>query len=114
MTLPITPDLLEAAYVFLCATPPFKRWGLPPGDEVKFGVTRSRKTQGDHVLHDSTHYIRVSSAKVGHTASLLALMAHEMVHAACDREGVRSEHGAAFKKRARAVCRYHGFDPMEF
>jgi hypothetical protein len=114
MTLPLTPDLLRASYNFLRATPPFKSWGLPPGEGVKFRVTRSRKTQGDHLLLNGAHTIRVSCVKVGYTASLLALMAHEMVHVVCDREGVRSEHGASFKKRAATVCRYHGFDPAEF
>ncbi len=114
MTLPINPALLCAAYDFLRATPPFKSWGLPPGSDVVFKVTRSRKTQGDHLLLNGIHTIRVSCVKVGYTAGLIVLMAHEMVHAACDLEGVRSAHGKAFKKRAAAVCRYHGFDPAEF
>ena len=41
-------------------------------------------------------------------------MAHEMVHAKCDAEGVRAEHGAEFKRRAALVCKYHGFDPKTF
>jgi hypothetical protein len=114
MTLPITPELLRASYDFLCATPPLERWDLPRGEDVVFKVTRSRKTQGDHLLLNGVHTIRVSCVKVGHTASLLALMAHEMVHVACDLKGVRSEHGASFRKRAKMVCRYHGFDPAEF
>ena len=114
MTLPLTPGLLRASYNFLCETPPFKRWCLPLGRDVEFKVTRSRKTQGDQLLFRGFHTIRVSSRKVGYTASLMAFMAHEMVHVVCDREGVRSEHGAAFRKRAAAVCRYHGFDPAEF
>jgi hypothetical protein len=114
MTLPITPDLLRASYDFLRETPPFKRWGLPHGENVVFKVTRSRKTQGDHLLLNDVHTIRVSCVKVGYVAGLLALMAHEMVHAACGLKGVRSEHGAEFRKRAAMVCRYHGFDPAEF
>lgn len=114
MTLLITPELLRASYNFLRETQPFKWWSLPLGEDVEFKVTRSRKTQGDHLLLDDVHTIRVSSRKVGYTASLVVLMAHEMVHVICDREGVRSEHGAAFRKRAVAVCRYHGFDPAEF
>ncbi len=114
MTLPITPALLRATYDFLRVTPPFKSWGLPPGEDVVFKVTRSRNTHGDHLLHNGVHTIRVSCIKVGYTAVLISLMAHEMVHAVCDLEGVRSAHGKAFKRRAAAVCRYHGFDPMEF
>ena len=114
MTLPLTPDLLEATYDFLRRTPPFNRWNLPTGGEITFRVTRNTKTQGDHLLHDGRHTIRVSSRKVGYTTGLVALMAHEMVHVVCDREGIRSEHGALFRRRAASICRIHGFDPMEF
>ncbi len=113
MALPITPDLLEAAYDFLCATPPFKSWRMPPGDEVKFGVMRKADTRGDHEKQrNGQHMIRVSSTNTGCTDALLRVMAHEMVHVICTRE--RAMHGAAFQKRARAVCRYHGFDPLLF
>ena len=114
MTLPITPELLRAVYAFLLETPPFKRWGLPQGEDVIFQVTRNRKTQGDHLFINGVHTIRVSRVKIGYTAGLIALMAHEMVHAACDIERVRSEHGREFRKRAEEVCLYHGFDPAEF
>ncbi len=112
MTLPITPELLEATYDFLRQTPPFKSWRLPPGDEVKFGVMRKVDTRGDHEHRNGQHMIRVSSANTGCTDALLRVMAHEMVHVGCPRE--RAMHGVAFLKRARAVCRYHGFDPLLF
>lgn len=106
--------MLEAVYDFLRRTPPFKNWGMPTSGEVMFRITRSTRTQGDHLLHRGRHTIRVSSRKVGHTWVLVELMAHEMVHVVCDRDGVRSEHGAEFMKRAILVCRYHGFDPKHF
>jgi hypothetical protein len=114
MTLPLTPDLLRATYNFLRETQPFMWWSLPRGEDVEFKVTRSRKIQGDCLRLNDVYTIRASCIKVGRTASLMALMAHEMVHVACDLKGVRSEHGAAFRKRAKVVCRYHGFDPAEF
>jgi len=114
MSLPLTKELLRGTYDFLRLTPPFKKWKLPPGELVDFRVTRNATVHGDHLLRKGQHRIRVSSKKVGATRTLLELMAHEMVHVKCDREGVRSEHGAAFKRAARTVCRYHGFDEACF
>ena len=114
MTLPLTPALLRATYDFLRQTPPFKRWNMPPGDEVKFHVTRNLEVQGDHLLNARIHTIRVSRQKTGTTRVLIELMAHEMVHVKCDAEGIRSEHGREFHRRAALVCRYHGFDPRNF
>ena len=114
MTLPLTPTLLRATYDYLCQTPPFTRWHMPPGREVRFRVTRSWTVQGDHLLEKGRHTVRVSSNKSGTTHTLLQLMAHEMVHVVCDRDGVRSEHGREFRRRAASVCRYHGFDPRNF
>ena len=114
VTLPLTKDLLRGAYDFLRMTPPFKKWKLPPGEIVKFVVTRSPTVQGDHILVKGVHTIRVSCKKVGATSTLMELMAHEMVHVKCDRDGVKSEHGADFKRAARLVCKYHGFDEASF
>ncbi len=113
MTLPITPELLEAAYDFLRATPPFKGWRMPAGGLVKFGVMRKADTRGDYeLLKSGRHFIRVSSTNTGCLDALIRVMAHEMVHVACPRE--RAMHGPEFMKRARSVCRYHGFDLLLF
>ena len=114
MTLPITPELLRASYNFLRATPPFKRWDMPPGEDVKFNVTRSVWTRGDHEIRKGTHIIGVSSVNTGCTDALLRVMAHEMVHASLGDSCGKSVHGAAFHKRARSVCRYHSFDQKMF
>ncbi len=114
MPLPLTPKLLRVSYEFLRETPPFRNWRLPEGAEVKFHVTRNRLVQGDHRMENGLHIIRISSAKIGNTHTLLEVMAHEMVHAACDRDGARSEHGRDFHRRARLVCKYHGFDSKSF
>jgi len=114
MALPLTPALLEATYEFLRRTPPFHKWNLPPGEVVTFKVTRNAHVQGDHLLVKGKHTIRASSKKTGNTHNLIELMAHEMVHAKCDLEGVRAEHGAEFKRAARAVCKAHGFDEKNF
>ncbi len=115
MSLPNTPEMLEAAYDFLRATPPFKRWGLPSGSEVKFGVMQKAWIRGDHEMTTGgRHIIRVSSINTGCTDALLRVLAHEMIHVACADRCVKTTHGAVFKTRALLVCRYHGFDPKMF
>ena len=42
MALRLTPEILEGAYEFLRATPPFRGWRLPHADEVEFVVSRHR------------------------------------------------------------------------
>lgn len=120
MTLPLTPDMLAGAYEFLRATPPFNKWRLPHADDVEFHVIRDAHCRGDY-QHDKTkdtHRIRISSRSGnGYTASLLATVAHEMVHAAEHRyapDRRHGEHGARFKRMAARVCKFHGFDPKEF
>lgn len=114
MSLPLTKELLRGTYDFLRLTPPFKKWKLPPGEIVIFKVTRSPTVTGDHLLYKGQHTIRVSAKKVGSTQTLIELMAHEMVHVKCDREGVKTEHGFHFKGAACLVCKYHGFDEASF
>ena len=114
MSLPLTKDLLRGTYDFLRLTPPFKKWKLPPGEVVLFVVTRNPLIQGDHIMVKGVHRIRVSSKKVSATWTLIELMAHEMVHVKCDRDGIKSEHGADFKRAARLVCKYHGFNEGHF
>lgn len=106
----LTPDILEAAYDYMRATPPFRRWKLPPGDEVEFHVTRRREHRGDCQSAHNHHIIRISAFNIGHTDSLMRVMAHEMVHIYCDRKKVRSHHGREFLRAAARVCQLHGFD----
>lgn len=110
----LTPDILRAAYDFLRATPPFKRWKLPEGETIKFRVSRHRDTYAVCISQADDHEIVMSSLKTGHTSSLICTMAHEMVHLHLHRRGESPHHGVAFKKCAALVCRYHGFDPKAF
>jgi SprT-like family len=117
VTLPINADVLRGCYNFLNETEPFRRWNLPDGEDVRFVVTRSRSNAGRHWTENDKHIIEISGALLGHTHSLIEIMAHEMVHAHERRnKGASScgEHGASFKRWAGAVCRYHGFDPKYF
>lgn len=118
MALRLTPEVLAAAYDYLRSTPPFRRWRrhLPPSDEVSFYVVRDTKTRGWHRLNGS-HEVAVNERWVGHTATLMEVMAHEMVHVyqedrGSGRAGV--QHNAEFVRLAGQVCRHHGFDPRSF
>lgn len=117
MTLPLTPEILEAAYGYLKATPPFRSWGLPPSDEVRFVVAADRGLSGWHIHKAGGHDIAISSSVIGHTSSLIPVLAHEMVHLyqAHKKTFTRNtQHNAEFKKLMARVSKYHGFDPKMF
>ena len=124
MTLPLSPDVLAAAYDFLAATEPFRRWNLPDSEDVRFRVVRSRAMFAQYVWEgagaDVRHTIEMSSATVGHTKTLLESLGHEMIHLHLRLTGMESRskdpnvHNMAFRKLAADVCRIHGFDPKAF
>ena len=114
MRFQLSPQMCEAAYEFWRSAPPFRRWKLPPSDEIQFHVIHKRGLFADCEMVDGEHIIRISTAKVRDTYALVDTMAHEMVHVYLDRRGVRAHHGADFKRCAARVCRIHGFDPKTF
>ena len=120
MTLPLTPDMLEAAYNYLKVTPPFNRWKLPDTDDVSFKLSKSQKEFANYQWDGKNHTITVSILSVGHTATLLQYMAHEVIHMFLEEKGLESKtggpdvHNLHFKKFALQVCGYHGFDPKAF
>jgi hypothetical protein len=116
MTLRLTPDMLAAAYDFLRAAEPFKGWKLPEAEELGFHVVRDPKIFADFGMENGVAVIRVSEARNGHAVTLLATMAHEMIHLhqhrrKLDRGG---DHNADFRARAARICALHGFDPKTF
>ena len=117
MSLPLTRDILRAAYAYLAETPPFNRWNMPDAEDIEFRVSRSNDTCGTYEKVKGKHVIGASSALIGWTNSLMALVAHEMVHLHQNHSGMESphaEHNAAFHKLAKRVCDVHGFDPKLF
>lgn len=114
MTLRLTPDMLASGYDFLRETQPFKGWKLPPSDDVGFGIIRHGDRYADFGVEKNIPMIRVSETCVGHTSTLLAKLAHEICHLQQYRLGLRDDHGASFRRMARAVCRAHGWDPKTF
>lgn len=116
MTLPLSPDVLRAAYDYLNVTEPFRRWNLPDGEDVVFKVLRSRVDCGCYWKTRGRHHIGISAMRTVRTVSLIETMAHEMVHLYEEITGIagKAEHGAAFRHIAAIVCRRHGFDPALF
>ena len=113
--LQITPHQLGAVYDCLRAFPPFRRWKLPPAEEVHFSVTRARDRFGSYCPRGAGHHITASSEKIGHYDTLARLVAHEMIHMKLQIEGHPGWHlhGSVFRRLAASVARYHGFDPKE-
>ena len=114
MTLRLTPDMLAAGYDFLRMTEPFRRWKLPDSEELGFHVVRKAGLSADFGVEDAIPFIRVSEACNGHTSTLLASLAYEMIHLRQHLTGDRELHGPRFRRMAARVCAAHGFDPKIF
>ncbi len=116
----LTPDILRAAYNYLSETEPFNGWNLPDAEYVDFAVTKTRKRQGRcncHVDGQSRCYkLDVSQKYVTHTASLMLILAHEMIHVHEFEAKLmeRRHHGKVFWALAKEVCDAHGFDLGQF
>jgi hypothetical protein len=117
MTLLLDPDMLEATYNFLKCTPPFKRFKLPDSDDVIFTVGFKHNVLGEYRWFDHQHTITISGRCIGYTDGLIETMAHEMIHLYLEhtnQESYNNAHSMLFRKIAKQVCRYHGFDPKRF
>ena len=115
----MTPNMLVAAYEFLCLMPPFSRWHLPVSDEVEFHVMRQYDREGDYEGPPSrkNHLIRCSSRWIGHTDNLLRVMAHEMIHLhqrLRKSDTPNTNHNREFVRLADQVATTHGWDPRLF
>ena len=110
----LTPDALVAAYEFLRAMPPARRWKLPHADEVEFSVIHHKKNEADHLIWRGRHAIRVAANQIVSTDNLLVAMAHEMIHAYQDgvlKSGSRRVvHNAEFRRLSKRMCTYHGWN----
>lgn len=120
MTLPLTAEMLAAAYDYLRVTPPFNRWNLPESEDVKFSVSKSARDYAAYRWDGKQHTICLSAKAIGFTNTLHLYLAHEMVHMHLEERGWESRtggpdtHNAAFRKLAARVCAAHGFDPKAF
>lgn len=120
MTLQLTTEMLAGAYEYLKSTPPFNKWSLPEADEIEFKVSRRTTEFGRYQLVGGKHVISLSSVSIGHTSTLISIMAHETIHLHLEeskmesRSGNLNTHNAAFRILAAQVCKVHGFDPKSF
>lgn len=115
MTLPLTKEMLAAAYDFLAATPPFRDWSLPDSEEVRFKVGRFRSHCAHYQWDGKQHTITASANAIGHTDTLIRKLAHELIHLhleelGMDSRGTANTHSGAFRRLAAEVCKIHGFD----
>ena len=96
--------------------PPFCRWKLPPCSEVVFHVAKTDKWHAAWWVYGERHHIEVSEKKHGHIGSLVASMAHEMIHVRqkVNKTETKGEHNAEFKRLAKRVCDAFGFDYGQF
>lgn len=114
----LTPEILERTYELLRITPPFKAWKLPEVDDLEFKVSRSKATFAAYraAYKNRPAYIEVSQHSCKNTHMLIEAMAHEMVHLSLQSCGSEENEGhtPAFWRRARAVCKQHGFGVWTF
>lgn len=114
MALRLRRDAIAAAYEYLRASDPFRNWRLPASSEIRFRIVRDPKMFADFTARGSIYTIRISAARNGHTNTLMATLAHEMIHLRQELTGDREKHGPRFQRMASRVCAVHGFDPLGF
>ena len=118
MKLKLSPVILAGVYESLRLCAPLARWKLPPGEDIKFIVSRHTDREGQYTrrVGTSEHFISVSEVRIAHFDSLAIVMAHEMIHLAQAvlKLETRGEHNADFRRRAALVCKTLGFDPHIF
>lgn len=109
----LTPEILAASYSYLRLTLPFRRWKLPPPEEVIFRVYKSSYTYGTawKERNRPVYGISISNELANCTGAFIETMAHEMVHLYLH---PYHGHGAKFDKAARLVCKHHGFNHLIF
>mgnify|MGYP001599110737 CR=1 FL=1 len=106
----LTPSVLKASYEYLKACPPFSRWGLPDGDSIEWHVINKKDIDGFCTEFKKGAYrIEINANKIKATETLMATMAHEMVHIRLFMQEVKALHGYEFKRLAKMVCKEHGF-----
>lgn len=112
MSFPLSPEHLAHMYECLRQLPPFTEWKLPESDAVKFRTPAIT----DYGEFRYPNIITVSSMKHGHFDRLMETLAHEMVHYAQALKGTdnKAQHNADFKRRAKRVCSFFGWDYKGF
>ena len=117
MTVPITPEILAAAWDYICTTPPLCDWNLPASDDITFRVIKTRKVFGQISMRRKRYVIEVSESRCGRHDVILSTLCHEAAHlhthSACFMNP-RNVHDAAFWALADQICDVHEFDRKNF
>lgn len=118
MNLPVTPGRVAAVYAMLREWPPYSSWNLPAAEEVAFHVAKTHRWHAAWWIDaKGKHHVEVSEKKHSHLNSLIASVAHEMIHVRqriSRTETPNTEHNAAFHRVAKRVCNRLGFDLGQF
>lgn len=112
----LTPHMIAGAYDFLRECQPFKAWKLPEPDLIEFRTVRDSGCYG-YFQFNKVPIIGINDTGVGHTDSLIKIVAHEMIHMHqyfARLETAGAVHNANFRKLADRVCRIHGWDSKMF
>lgn len=112
--LPLSPELLAYAYDYLMCLPPFSKLNMPPSEDIKFRVIKSKKIFARYFMEGGTHHIDVSNKMVGSHMVLLSTLAHEAIHLHLAEIDACDLHGPTFQALADKVCRIHQFDRLTF
>lgn len=111
----LTPALCRASYDLLAETQPFNKWNLPDSDDIKFVVSNYKREYARNYIEGKKISIWYSRHAIGHLVTLLSATAHEMIHIHQHSLGIERNHGLAFSKLAKSVCKHHrDFDPLCF
>ena len=118
MSLPLTKDRIAAIYSALKQYPPFNRMKLPPVEQVRFRILRTKQVDGEYWRFQGSddHTISVSAGRNGHWDTLGCTVAHEMIHLhqARAKTETRGQHNAEFHRIAKSVCKSFGWDEKQF
>jgi len=117
MTLPLTPDMMAAAYDYLCECPPFNKMAMPHSEDVKFSIGQRKDRFAHYQMIGGDHHIVVSRRFVGRHITLLSTLAHEMCHLFLEQNCLNGDdvHGRAFHRLADKICNHHPeFDRLIF
>jgi hypothetical protein len=116
MPVPLNAEMLAHAYDYLACQEPFSRWNLPPSEDVRFSISTSRKNFAHYQMIGGVHHIALSRRFVGRHETLIATLAHELIHLHQEQAcmATTNAHDATFHKYADKICRIHEFDRLTF
>src|SRR5882724_5745325 len=100
MTLPLTIEILAAAYDYLCCHPPFSKMNMPHSEDVTFSIINKKDRYAHYQMVGGKHHIAVSRRFVGRHIMLLSTLSHEMAHLYLENNCLngRDLHGIGFQK----------------